>query len=292
MQNHQAVFRMISFEHLSQAEAELQQQHSDGLFNNTFFQERLTGFRYIPQADFGGVKSILIVAIPQPTLTLAFRYKGSEHPVTLPPTYDQQTDLEVQESIGKILIPAGYRLSRARIPEKVMATHSGLMQYGRNNIGYIPGMGSFYRPVAFFTDLSCEEDHWEAPVMLERCLRCRACIKACPTKAIGEDRFLLHAERCITFHNEHLKEIPGYIKPSMHHCLLGCMICQKVCPENRQFVDRVEVKENFSEEETDDILNGMPYDQLELYTRKKLDRLSLTEDYSLLARNLGLLLLT
>jgi epoxyqueuosine reductase len=190
----------------------------------------------------------------------------------------------------EVLIPEGYDIKKARIPEKMLASYSGLMQYGRNNIGYVRHMGSFHRPVAFYTDLPCAEDQWEAPVMMDRCLRCKACIKACPTKAIGEDRFLLHAERCITFHNEHLKEIPGYVTPAMHHCLLGCMICQRVCPENRRFIDRIEVKEEFTEKETSDILNGIPFDQLIPATKRKLDRLFLSEDYSLLARNLGFLL--
>ena len=233
-----------------------------------------------------------MVAVPQPALIISFVYKGSEHPVTLPPTYDQQTDRAILESVEGILNPAGYRLKRARLPEKNLAAHSGLIRYGRNNIGYVEHMGSFHRTAAFYTDLPCEDSQWIQPEMMEHCLKCKACLKACPTGAIGEDRFLLHAERCITFHNEHLKEIPEYVHPSMHHCLLGCMICQKVCPENKDCVKWVEEREHFSEEETLCILNGIPYDILKSDTRKKLDRLSLTEDYNLLARNLGLLLTT
>jgi len=268
----------------------LHHQFEMGSFNNEFFQERLTFFNFKPPDDCRDATSIIIASVPQPITVIHFTYNGIKHPMTLPPTYDQQTDQNIKESLEEVLNSAGYRLSRARIPDKLMAAHSGLMQYGRNNIGYVQRMGSFHRPVTFYTNLPCEEDHWETPAMLERCLRCKACIKACPTHAIGSDRFLLHAERCITFHNEHLKDIPDYVHPSMHHCLLGCMICQQVCPENRKFIDWVEVGEQFSEEETDDILKGVSFDQLEPPTREKLDRLSLSEDYSLLARNLGLLL--
>ncbi len=290
MLNLQAAYRMVKVEHLPEAEAEMKQLHSNGLFNEDFFKERLTSFRFNPPDDLNHARSVIIVSVPQPKLTITFTYKGYEYPVTLPPTYDQQTDQKIRKSLEEIMIPAGYSISRARLPEKLLAAHSGLMQYGRNNIGYVQRMGSYQRPVTFYTDLPCEEDHWESPAMMERCLRCKACIKACPTHAIGADRFLLHAERCITFHNEHLKEIPEYVHPSMHHCLLGCMICQQVCPENRKFIDWVEAREQFSEEETEIILNGVSFDQLEPYTREKLDRLSLSEDYSLMARNLGLLL--
>jgi epoxyqueuosine reductase len=290
LKSHQAEYRITGIHHLPELESELHQQFEMGSFNKEFFQERLTFFNFKPPDDGWDATSIIIASVPQPITVVHFTYNGIKHPVTLPPTYDQQTDQNMKESLEEVLNSAGYRISRARIPEKMMGTHSGLMQYGRNNIGYVRHMGSFHRPVTFFSDLPCNDDHWESPVMMERCFKCKACIKACPTHAIGEDRFLLHAERCITFHNEHLKEIPGYLQPSMHHCLFGCMICQKVCPENRKFVDRVEVKEYFSEGETTNILSGMLYDQLAPNTQQKLDRLSLTEDYSLLARNLGFLL--
>jgi epoxyqueuosine reductase len=289
MECHKAVYRMVSTEHINQAKAEIQRLHTDGFLQDDFFQERLTKFRFTAPDNVSMAQSVLIVAVPQPILNLIFIWKGSEHEVTLPPTYDQQTDKIIMESLESILNPEGFHLYRASLPEKMLATHSGLMQYGRNNIGYIPGEGSFYRPVAFYTDLPCIEDQWESPVMMERCKRCKACIKACPTRAIGEDRFLLHAERCITFHNEHLMDIPDYVKPSMHHCLLGCMICQRVCPENRRVINRIEEREHFTEEETGAILAGVPYNKIPHSAQQKLDLLSLSEDYSLLARNLGFL---
>ena len=290
LQRKQASFRMIRIEHLTETEAELRQLHASGLFQDEFFEERLTFFRFSPPDDFKNVQSIILVTVPQPILIINFMHKGIEYPVTLPPTYDQHTDQIIRELLETILNHAGYRLMRARIPEKMVAAHSGLIQYGRNNIGYAQNMGSFHRPVTFFTDMPCDTDHWGFPAMMERCKQCRACIKACPTHAIGEDRFLLHAERCLTFHNEHLATIPEYVKPSMHHCILGCMICQQVCPENRKLKNNTEVREHFTEKETTDILKGVSYDQLDPVAQKKLDQLSLTEDYSLLARNLGLLL--
>ena len=290
MRSHRSEYRMVGIEHLYELQSQLLQQYSLGSFDEEFFQERLTFLRFQPPDDCRDARSIIVVAVPQPIVIVNFTYNGTVRSVTIPPTYDQQTDREIKESIEKVLNPAGYVISRARVPEKMLATHNGLMQYGRNNIGYVPQKGSFHRSVTFFTNLTCNDKQWMQPERMDRCNRCKACIKACPTGAIGEDRFLLHAERCITFHNEHVKEVPDYVDPSMHHCLLGCMICQKVCPENRKFVDWIEVKEHFTEKETSDILRGISFDQLDAETQYKLDRLSLTEDYFLLARNLGLLL--
>jgi epoxyqueuosine reductase len=287
---HRAAYRLVGVSHLYELKTEIQEQYKNHLFDEEFYQERLTHFWFDIPGDFPDVRSVLLVTVPQPVLHVHFAWKGLIHPVIVPPTYDQMSDAKIQHQLEQVLAPAGYRLMKARVPEKNLAARGGLMQYGRNNIGYVEGMGSFNRLVAFFTSLPGKEDHWEQPEMMERCLRCKACIKACPTKAIGEERFLLHAERCITFHNEHLKKIPDYVKPSMHHCLIGCMICQQVCPENRPYVDRIEEREHFSEEEASLLLGGARFEELPISTRQKLDRLSLTEDYFVVARNLSLLL--
>jgi hypothetical protein len=57
--------------------------------------------------------------------------------------------------------------------------------------------------------------------------------KKCPTAAIKPDQFLLHAEYCLTFHNEKRGEFPEWIGTPAHHCLVGCMRCQIICPENK-----------------------------------------------------------
>jgi len=85
---------------------------------------------------------------------------------------------------------------------KFLAVRSGLARYGRNNITYVDGMGSLYRLSAFLSDLPYSGDCWTEPQMHDRCDDCSACIRACPTDAIPQHRFLLHSERCITFHNE------------------------------------------------------------------------------------------
>ena len=42
---------------------------------------------------------------------------------------------------------------------KLAAVRSGLAQYGRNNICYVEGMGSFFSFHAYLTDRVFEEDH-------------------------------------------------------------------------------------------------------------------------------------
>ena len=128
--------------------------------------------------------------------------------------------------------------------------------------------------------------------MLESCQNCSACLRHCPVGAITAERFLLHAERCITFHNEKPVDVPfpAWMDPAWHNCLVGCLHCQRVCPENREVWPWVEEGAEFSQEETALLLEGLPFDQLPAATAEKLERLDLDAFVDILPRNLNALL--
>jgi epoxyqueuosine reductase len=290
MNDHEYHYRIVSTNRLSDLESELSAKAAEGCFNNEFYQERLISFKFRPPADVGKADSIIVIAVPQPIVDVIFEFKGKQHSVTIPPTYDVRADDEIRHQLEQILQPDGYHFTRVNLPLKLLAARSGLVKYGRNNICYASGMGSFHRLVAFYSNLPCYDEHWGNPDLLERCNTCSACIAKCPTHAISKDRFLLRAEQCLTFHNERAKDIPEYIDRSWHHCLLGCMFCQRYCPENKPFLLWSEKREHFSEEETVILLDGTPLEQVPSSTRNKLNQLSLIDDYSLIARNLSLIL--
>jgi epoxyqueuosine reductase len=191
----------------------------------------------------------------------------------------------------EILAPQGYRLVEVVVLKKLLAVQSGLAEYGRNNIAYVPGMGSLHRLVTFFSDLPGEEDGWREPRMMERCEKCRACVRRCPSGAITTERFLLHGERCIVAHNERPNEIPfpDWLEPEWHNCLVGCLLCQRFCPENRDYLDRIEAGAAFSAEETALLLEGMPLDQLPGEIVKKLVESDLVKYFHVFSRNLKVL---
>jgi len=283
-------YKTLSVTHLAEAESELQSLYGQGALEESLFRERLAPVRYEPARFMEGAETVIIVAIPQPIVLVGFTRNGQECKAVIPPTYDFSTDGIIEDGLNKILQSWGYRVRIISAPWKYLAVRSGLAEYGKNNIAYIPGRGSFHRLVAFVTDWPCEQDHWGTAQMMERCKRCRACIVFCPTKAIDEQRFVIHAERCITFHNELTRDMPDFIDPSWHHCLLGCMRCQDCCPENKETKKISELRERFGEEETALILYSTPLAELPVTTRQKLEHLSLAEDYALIPRNLGLLL--
>jgi epoxyqueuosine reductase len=173
---------------------------------------------------------------------------------------------------------------------KLLAVCSGMATYGKNNIAYVEGLGSFVRLKAFLSDMPADRSDGFKPQVMKECDRCKACLNECPTKAIVPDRFLIHAERCITFLNEGNEEFPEWVDPAWHNSLIGCMKCQLVCPVNKLLIKWVEEGEDFNETETELILNGAPLDRIPPATAHKLNRGYMVEYMDVLPRNLRALL--
>ena len=284
--------RTVSVQHLRDLQEAIEGDHSRGLLNEEFYRERLTSFTFKPPNLLPEAKSLIVVAVPRPQFRAVFNWKKESVPLLIPPTYTayDETDRQVQDLVSNVLNPEGYRVEHAALPLKTLAVRSGLGDYGRNNLCYVPGMGSFHQLVGLYTDLPPHEDNWRQPQMMGRCQNCQACIKSCPTGAITSESFLIHAEQCLTFHNERAGEFPDWIDPSWHNCVVGCLHCQRVCPQNISYLKWIEEGHAFSEEETSLILDSVPQDELPPETLKKLEQLDLIEYLNVLPRNLHPLL--
>jgi epoxyqueuosine reductase len=286
--------RIVPAERLRDLQEEIEGRRRQGAFDDEFYQERLAGFKFDPPGDLPEARSLIVVAVPQPQIRFTFTWNGEAIPLVVPPTYLywRETDEQVEEFVMGILGAEGYRAVQVALPEKLLAARSGLGAYGRNNVCYVEGLGSFHRPVALISDLPCPEDTWQEARMMERCQTCQACLRACPTGAITTERFLLHAERCLTFRNEKpgSEPFPAWVDQAWHNCLVGCMTCQRVCPENKEVLGWVEEGAEFSQEETSLLLEGVPSDQLPDALMKKLAQWDLVDLLDILPRNLGVFL--
>jgi epoxyqueuosine reductase len=284
--------RLVAAGRLDALVNSIDDRHREGLLDDVLYGDALSAFDKNPPKDIENPRSIIIVAVPTPPMRLTFRPEGRSVPVIIPPTYVSYTarTQETRNVLAAWLREDGWSQAGAHLPLKTLAVRSGLARYGRNNICYVPGMGSFLQLVGTFSDLPCDQDSWQDPLPLDRCDSCTACRQHCPTGAIDAERFLLHAERCLTWHNERDAEMPDWIDPSFHHCLVGCMRCQQVCAENRDVRDWVEDRGAFSEEETALLLAGTPREQLPQATQDKIAALQINELYRLLCRNLALAL--
>jgi len=282
--------RIVSIRHLDDLKEEFEHHRNQGVFDETLYQAYLAEFEFGTPEQFPDAKSLVITSAPQPQRKMNFNFKGKSYHFTIPPTYSLKTDEIVRTTLLDILRPKGFNLYPAVVPEKLLAVRSGLAKYGKNNITYIEGMGSFYRLKAFLSDLPAIEDNWFELQLLEQCNTCNACVKKCPTGAIVPHRFLVQAEKCLTFHTERPNEFPDWVEPSWHNCLIGCMYCQLACPANKRFFRWFEGEESFTEKETELILKGTSPNQLPQATVEKLKRLYLLYQLDVIPRNLDVLI--
>ncbi|MBC7252339.1 MAG: FeS-binding protein [Anaerolineae bacterium] len=280
--------RIVSIQHLAELQEELETHYRQGLLDQELYRTYLAGFAFEPPESLPDARSLIVVAVPQPQVRITFAWQRRRVPLIVPPTYLhwRENDQQVEDLLTEVLGSLGYRVSPMSLPKKLLAVHSGLAAYGRNNISYVPGMGSFHRLVAFCSDFPCQEDNWQALRMMVDCQDCSACRRHCPTGAIVSERFLLDAERCITFHNENPHEFPDWLDSAGHDCLVGCLHCQRVCPQNREVWHWIEEGGEFSSQETALLLAGPAIERLPAETVKKLAQNDLVGLLDVLPRNL------
>jgi epoxyqueuosine reductase len=285
---------IVSAEILPELQKAIKKLHEKNLLDPEFYEEYKDYFAFQPEGKFGKIKSLFIISVPVPQFKVIFHWNNKEVPLIIPPTYlhGQAIVNKVEALLTELLEPSGYNVEYARVPQKTLAVRVGLAEYGRNNIIYIPDMGSFHRPSTFYSDFPYDQDIWKELRMMDLCKECSACVRNCPTNTITMDRFLVHIERCLTLHNEHPADIPfpDWIDTSWHNCLVGCMLCQKVCPANKKVMNWVESGPIFSEEETKLLVSGKNLDELPLETRKKIEKHDLADYLYVYPRNLGVIL--
>lgn len=281
---------VIPVHRLPDIKADLEILLERGHLDRDFYEKRLSYLKWEPPTELPSANSIILTAARSPKILVTFRLSGREYPVIIPPTYLWHTDHTARDLLARSLERGGYRIQDALLPIKLLAVRCGLAGYGRNNITYIDGWGSYFRLKAFYSDIPCDSEDWHELRMMEECESCAACLKRCPANVIREDRFLVDITRCITFHNEWDDDFPDWIDPAWHNCLVGCMICQDICPMNSNMTDFTSTGEEFSEEETGSILEAVPLENLPGDTVEKLTRLCIQGYYELLRRNLEALI--
>ena len=244
----------------------------------------------LPDAGFE-IRSIVIVAAPCPsTLSLTFNWQGKRIPVILPASYSGKFKVpkRIENYLNAFFNLAGYHVLHApQLPHKLIAVRSGLGMYGRNNICYVEGMGSFLNLNPYFSDIPCPEDTWQDIRQMDLCRTCQACLHNCPTAAILPARFLIDNERCLTYFNEAGREwnFPAWIDPSAHHTLYGCLRCQAICPVNKPFVNTADKPVEFTEAESALLIEGQPFELFPEDLKQTVQALEMMEYLGAIPRN-------
>ncbi|UCF64391.1 MAG: hypothetical protein JSW33_00775 [bacterium] len=276
---------IISISHLLQLQSELENLKNNEI-DRDFYEDQLAGFNFHPPEELPGTKSIIIVACWQRKVNVEFQVDGKKIQVVIPPIYSYKTDRESYKIISDYLSAYKYKAIEAVLPVKSLAVHAGLAVYGRNNITYIHGWGSFFRLKAYFSDMPCPSDNWQNFIVADICKKCKSCVNNCPTQAICQDRFLIKQERCLTYFNESTNDFPDWIESGWHNSLIGCMACQDVCPLNKEVKGMSRDSIEFTDDETHLLLKGLAKAELPDNIVWKLKKLELFEDYIAVQRNL------
>jgi len=287
--------RVVSVERLCGLRERVERELSSGGLGEGTAARIAADFDWEPESGAlaASARSVVIGAKARPLTQAALTVGGERHVVVVPPHYAGYYSVprELVAAVAATLAPGGFTATGFSPPLKTLAACTGLASYGRNNIAYVPGFGSYLIFGACLSDAPPPGDApWVEPRELERCERCSACLRACPTEAIGADRFLLHTERCLTWVNEDEAPFPAWVDPAWHTCAVGCLRCQQVCPENAGVELAVATPEEFDEEESRLILAAAHPSLLSPETTAKLERCGLDYSPALIARNVAALL--
>jgi epoxyqueuosine reductase len=121
------------------------------------------------------------------------------------------------------------------IVERVAAKYAGLGWLAKNTSLINQQMGSWLFLGVIITTLTLEPSVApNQPPSTDLCGTCTRCLDACPTQAFAEP-YVLDAQRCISYLTIELRgDIPAEFRTQMGRAVIGCDICQDVCPWNRK----------------------------------------------------------
>lgn len=115
--------------------------------------------------------------------------------------------------------------------EKAWAREAGLGWIGRHSILINKEIGSFMFLGEIILNIELQYD---TPCSENNCNECRLCIETCPTGAINNDK-TIDARKCISWLTiENKDPIPEEFLGQMKERIIGCDICQDVCPWNKK----------------------------------------------------------
>lgn len=123
-------------------------------------------------------------------------------------------------------------------PAREAALRAGLGVIGKNGLLITPRFGT--RVVIILLATNIVADSIPAKETAE-CLNCGRCAQACPGKAI-DAQGMSHPERCLR--NEMMEGVivPEARRKKMGMHLIGCDICQRVCPMQPHFMPAEEAR--------------------------------------------------
>jgi epoxyqueuosine reductase len=288
-------YRTVSAQHIPELKAWMDKLDKAGrLSANKTWRSYVGSFQYAAPNIMANARSLIVMSTPLKIAKIIFNDAGRKHTVLIPAGYvDDGLRLADYQNMlfNHGIVAKESKLELARLPLKQLAVRSSLAEYGKNNITFVEGYGSFHQLLAFYSE-QLLEDHWGRLKMLRQCKGCSICIKECPTQAIRENDFIIDPARCITLYNELPDTMPDWIPASAHNALIGCLKCQFTCPGDEDVVKDFWDLGEVSEAETAALLSAKIDAETERSLKDKLKRIGGGDNLPYIARNLKLVLNT
>lgn len=209
----------------------VQNGFSAGMFYLKTQEEKRTDITQI----LPGAKTVVICAMPfpggEPSVinsekgAIARYASDKDYHLTLKPLVKQiaQKIDELYSTTSVAYVDTG------PLSERSHAANAGIGWIGKNAMLIHKEWGSWLWLASIITTAEIPYD----ALSTDHCGKCRKCVDACPTQAILDDLRMIDANRCLSYWNiEHKGNIPREISEHMSPWLLGCDICQEVCPWN------------------------------------------------------------
>ena len=197
------------------------------------FEEPIVDKRINPFIYMLGGKTIISIAFP-------YLYNLDKNQNTYFSKYTQGRDYHIvttkyMENICKFIEGMGAKaislVDSNSLPERYIASLSGVGFIGKNNTLITQKYGSYVFLGEIITDLVIEPD---APIK-NNCGNCNICLEACPTNSIvsGELGINNNANICLSYITQK-KDIDDCWFDKLNGRIFGCDTCQSGCPFNKE----------------------------------------------------------
>jgi epoxyqueuosine reductase len=207
--------------------------------------------RVDPRLALAGARSLIVVALnynaPQPYSTEQAGVHDDDSPRGWISRYAWGDDYHevLREKLNALVarmraqwpepFEARAHADTGPVVERVAAKYAGLGWLAKNTCLINEQIGSWVFLGVVLTTLELEPSLGPGePPAADLCGNCTLCLDACPTQAFAAP-YVLDARRCISYLTIELRgAIPEALRPAMGNAVIGCDICQDVCPWNRK----------------------------------------------------------
>lgn len=175
------------------------------------------------QQDAG---SVLLALMPYQAEKEPFADDAWIHPYY----YASQRAYRLADDIAKAHAADGVLWREDILLKPIFARLEGFTQ-GRNTLSYTEDYGSrFHVQILTLKEAIPPTHHLQEARHELHCGECHRCVDACPTNALEGGIF--HRERCLRNWQVSGQIYPEQVREKMGNRLIGCDVCQRVCPHN------------------------------------------------------------